>query len=390
MKNSLSRQKIESKGIMTLLLFIFIISSLIIPVAIVNKIVFTIIIFVTLLQIITNRSYTLPTVVPFIILTIFMYGFLNSLVGNSDMNLAIQFILSVFILFLIFTIQYNNIDIEKLIKLSGIVLMIANIIFYMLALNKLSFYGSDIILEKFYKYGLASVGFRGFFGEANLFYSLGTIPFLYLPACLFFKDFLRTKKKITLLIVFFMVETMIVSSSRALVIGFVLCVTTLLFLKFKGLNRVIIGILIIFIISASFKYLYFNSSLFSIDEYSNSVKIGHTISFIHNLTFKKFFLGDGLASYYYSSGISRYVAHTEITVLDMCRYFGFILTFILYYKLIFPVCGLISCKGVSKDNIVIFLTYLIMSVTNPILFNSFGVIVILWYWSVVICEKRGV
>jgi hypothetical protein len=41
-------------------------------------------------------------------------------------------------------------------------------------------------------------------------------------------------------------------------------------------------------------------------------------------------------------------------------------------------------RGVDRGKlkaIVIFVVYLLMALTNPVLFNSFGLMIVVWYWS---------
>jgi hypothetical protein len=54
---------------------------------------------------------------------------------------------------------------------------------------------------------------------------------------------------------------------------------------------------------------------------------------------------------------------------------------LLYYFILVPVRRIGSYTGGNFLDVVIFLIYLLLSFTNPILFNSMGMLVILWYWS---------
>jgi hypothetical protein len=372
------------------LICIFFIMSLIVPSAIVNKIVFVMILFLTAIDFLVSRRYIFPTVSPFIILFIFIYGFLNSFKGNADMGLSVQFLLSTGIFLLIYPIQKYQINLDRLIKYCGITMVIVTLIFYLLALNLISFPGVDIILELFNKYSSPAIGTRSFFeGNSMLMLHLGTIPFIFLPACLYFKEYLETKKISKLFIVILMVITLILSTSRALIGGVFLGMLTLFYLKSKGLNRFIRIIIIFFIIILSLNYLGINSSVFSADEFSNSVKIGHFNSFLSNITIYNTLFGDGLASYYFTEGTNKFQAHTEITFLDMFRYFGLILTLLLYFSIIFPIVKLNQIYSQVKEVFIIFIIYLGISMTNPVLFNSFGSMVILWYWSILIKTKYG-
>jgi hypothetical protein len=91
--------------------------------------------------------------------------------------------------------------------------------------------------------------------------------------------------------------------------------------------------------------------------------------------------GRGLAHLYFTVGAGGFKSNTEITPMDMVRYFGLFLTLLLYYVIVFPVRGIKAYTGENLVDVLIFLVYLLLSFTNPILFNSMGMLVILWYWS---------
>ena len=102
------------------------------------------------------------------------------------------------------------------------------------------------------------------------------------------------------------------------------------------------------------------------------------------MNFFNFFLGEGLASYYYSEGSGALKAYTEVTPLDMLRYFGFILTPILYLFLLFPSKRVRAYFGENFLFFVVFFMYVVNSMTNPTMFNSYGFLIVLWYWSKVL------
>ena len=97
--------------------------------------------------------------------------------------------------------------------------------------------------------------------------------------------------------------------------------------------------------------------------------------------------GEGLAATYFSSGYNALTAQTEITLLDMARYFGLPLTALLYAALLFPTPQGSSYHEENRSAVVIFLLYLSISMTNPVLFNSYGLLVVIWYWSRILAPR---
>ena len=127
-------------------------------------------------------------------------------------------------------------------------------------------------------------------------------------------------------------------------------------------------------------------SLFNSNESGNSIKLKSAGSFIEWANGFHLLYGNGLASYFYSSGRGYAVAQTEITVLDNIRYFGIFGALALYFYIFFPK------KGIKFKEFyipfIIMLLYTLMSITNPVLFNSYGSLVVLWYWSSIINNKE--
>jgi hypothetical protein len=99
--------------------------------------------------------------------------------------------------------------------------------------------------------------------------------------------------------------------------------------------------------------------------------------------------GEGLASYYYSSGVNQTVAHTEVTPLDLARYFGLPLTVVACLAFLFPLLKRDAYSGKARAAVVIVVIYLGISLTNPVLGNSYGLVVVLWYWSVILSGSKG-
>ena len=92
--------------------------------------------------------------------------------------------------------------------------------------------------------------------------------------------------------------------------------------------------------------------------------------------------GEGLASYYYSEGLGRRIPETEIVLLDHLRYFGFVVTPVVWLALLFPTLRL-STQLMEPTRLMssaIFVLYLAQTFTNPVLFNSYGLTIVLWYW----------
>lgn len=376
------------KKIVVFLFFLFFLSTLIIPATIVNKIVFLILIGIQVFYRRTiSQDIRLSTVSPIVILMIFLFGFVISFFNLSDRSLSIQFLFSVVVLLLIYLITRFDIDLDNIVKKSGLILsLFTGFSFIILVLMAGSSMSSSYIYF-FNKFTLGSLGTRQFSDETTFSFHLGTVPFLFLPFSLYIKSFCERRTASGLLAILILFTAIVSSASRGLVFMSLISLTLIIFLNMKVVSRALLIAASIPVVILILHYLITRTLIFSGGEESNTVKIGHFESFLDNLNVKNVIIGDGLGSYYYSKGVERLTPHTEITPLDMLRYFGFILAPVLFLAMAFPSPSLRSYLGTNKIYTTIFLLYLIFSFTNPILINSFGLLIVLWYWSKILRYK---
>ncbi|MEJ2905645.1 hypothetical protein WAE58_24590 [Pedobacter panaciterrae] len=332
-----------------------------------------------------NRIYTSA---PIVVFCIFLFGFLLSFFGVADRALSNQFMVSVAVLFLIYPIHRYQIDIDRIVKRSGMWLSVFTGVFFLAVVTFPGNPISNVLTFIFDNYSAGSYGLRDFSEEATLSFHIGTVPFLYLPFALFFLSYLKDKKRKNILGMLVIFPAIVASASRGLWMVSLISLIVIYFLNLRLSTKIIFVLISIPIVVSVFGYLIANTVLFSSGEESNSVKIGHITSFFDQLDWTNFFIGNGLASFYYSSGSGVMKAHTEVTPLDMLRYFGFILTPILYTAIFFPIKNLRAYIGENRFYTLIFVLYLINSFTNPIMFNSYGLLTVLWYWSKILNSEK--
>lgn len=371
----------------SLLLMFFFILSLLFPATVFNKVIFIIILgFV----VVNYKLYKLNTVSPFVVFFIFLYGFIFSFFNSVDKELALQFFLSVLVLFLIYPIVKYKIDIDRITKMSGIIMAIYTWIAFLIITVyvdlpfSLSF--NEII---FVKYSSGSNGLRDFVEEGTMSFHIGTLPFMYLSFVLFVDSFIEKKRIISFLAIIFLFWTILISASRGTILSCILVAGFVVFYRSKLTAKLAFLALSIPTIIGTVIYILTNTTVFDSGETSNTTKVGHFVSFLDHINFFNLFLGEGLGAYYYSKGVQKAMAHTEITPLDMLRYFGFILTPILYFYIFFPSKKLSDYLGRNKIYFVIFLIYVVNSFTNPTMFNSYGLLIVLWYWYKILNNSNG-
>ena len=349
--------------------FLFI--NLLLPKFIFAKIIFFIIIF--------SYFFNSPKIIYkryLIFILIYLYSILIATL-RSDINLDIlfQFINFALILSLINPIVAYKLDIEKTILYSSLFISFVNILLLLSSFGILDTNIFNFVL----KYNSFAVGARSFDdAQANLlaFATLGTTPIVVLAYFISFK-----KMNIPLILLFGIV--ILLSSSRAMILTATFISIYFIFKNFNLFFKILFTS-----ISLILSIQYFTTiNFFSTEEFGNNTRIGHFNGFLNYINPINFFFGSGLTSSYKSDsyGITN---HTEITILDDIRYFGFPLTIIIYIIFILPSFKISLTKLFKSDHFYFFMIYLLMSLTNPILTNSMGAIVILWYWNV--CLKKTI
>ncbi len=380
-------------SIVNILMFLYLTTTLVIPSFIANKIIFLLIMAI---YIVCSGFKIIGTKIPIYIALIFIYGFLISVFSNSDFSLAKQFLFAPMVLLLFYPSIYFKVNIRKVIKYSCWILLFVDMAFIIYGANYLSVglpfglsYLSFIlkliprpIFEFIEDYSEIAIGYRGFFGGLDLMVHMGSVPFLFFSTCLWCEDLFGEKKLYAIFPLILSLLVIIISTSRALLICscLIVFVSFLIFINSKVLKKIAIFFVIIAIIFA-LVYLFEKTVIFDLEETSNNVKVGHFLSFFNSPDLILYLTsGTGLGSYYFSSGVMKIIAHTEITFLDYARFIGLPLTILFYHFLIHPF-GFVKKTNKRKRAITcVFVIYLIMALTNPILVNSFGLFGTLWYW----------
>lgn len=361
---------------------LFVACTLAIPAAPLNKVLFALLIL-WLFAYHLNRPILVrfPSIAPVVIVGIFMYGFILAQFNQVDMPVAVQFLLATLILPLIYFIVACDIDMDKLAVNGSYLLVVCTAIFWIsLLLPDLPFF--QTLNQFLIDYNMSSATEREFFeGEATFTLALSTAPFLFVGFCVVGMRLISVNRRMFdwfgLLLIF---AAIVVSGQRAL-IGVTLLYTAYLWLTVtRPRYRWLVLMVLVFAVIFMWSVLLADSQVFSKDEVSNQVKIGHFQSYLAALSPSSLLFGNGLASYYYSSGSQVMKAFTELTPIDLCRYFGVPLTLVLYAFLLLPFPNLYRLKRSNYGYSVAIVLYLALSMTNPVMFNSYGLLVVLWYW----------
>lgn len=374
----------KKNKILSILLLLFTITSLIFPTMILNKIIFGIIVIIMLVNI---KDFKLDTKSPFLIFGIFLFGFINSFFNDTNFAMSQQFFLSSFILFYIYPILAYKVNFDKVAKITGFILTLYTGFSYLMIEEIITLPFSSSFGPFFMETNVGSFGTKEYISDSDYYIRFGGTPFLYLSFVLYILSFLE-KKTITSLIAILSVGTAILfCGQRGVIISSFVALLYILFSRFNYAGKMYFLVITIPLLLLLINFFLTETTVFSSQNESNNVKSKHIESFFESLNFTNSIIGNGLGANFYSKGEIRKVAITEITPMDMVRYFGFIFASFLYYFMLFPTTNFNKYKGKGLY-IVLFLIYVINSMSNPTMFNSFGLLLILWYWDKILSNQK--
>jgi len=399
---------IRLKQIYSVLLAAYILTSLLIPLESYNKLIFVVLVLIYggyLVFVKKEKKFECLkiTQAPVIIILIFIYGFIRGIANGADMALARQFLLATSVFVLIYPIEEFGIDLNGLLKVIAKIYITFFVIYVIYAINIKNYDLPPIIEntahlldnsvtrfigETLKNLGEGKLSYRSFFGGKGIKIYLGSSPFLLILSDVLLIDYLKKRNITSLLWGISAVILAFLAGLRALMLLIPASICLLIWLNLERKKQIAALVMIGIMGICALVYLWNYSNFFSLSEKSNYVKVGHIISYFKQLTPRQALIGDGLASFYYSSGTEYALAHTEITLMDHCRYFGIPLAVCVWGLMVLPKPGKNWKIREIKEETVVFLLYLVFAQTNPVLFNSFGLIAVLWYWNVAFMKNK--
>ena len=120
---------------------------------------------------------------------------------------------------------------------------------------------------------------------------------------------------------------------------------------------------------------------------SNAVRTGHLKSFLELYIShpKTIFTGMGLGSKFYSSGVSAWISSFEFSFLDLFRQLG---VFFFSFFLLFLVYPFKKLKSFNKYYLCAYISYLIIAMTNPLLYSSTGFIMYIYVYYCMVRDSN--
>ena len=216
-------------------------------------------------------------------------------------------------------------------------------------------------------------------------------PFLILALCYFAYRFMakKTFKNLSILVISFVAQFL--TGSRNNIIFSVVGLITVLFIysKFKKRNGVFL-----FVISAALFTMLSNTifEMFNMSDESNSLKVSTVFEYFD--FFIKypatFFFGQGFGGLISSPARAEIVPITELSYLDIIRWFGIFGGIFMLYVMLYPFIFAYKKKIKSLNWLLIsYGIFLIMITLNPFFFNSVGITFFALVFSALLKEERN-
>ena len=297
---------INLKSIYTVLLALYILTSLLIPLASANKLIFVALVMIYGMYILFFKkekkfACLKLTLAPVIIIAIFVYGYIRAMFGDNDMALARQFLLGTGMFALIYPIEEFEIDMQKLMLIIVKIYIAFYAIYVIDAINLMDYdvpgfvkalagLFDNAITRAVGDQMMVSGGgwrsYRSIFGGKGMMIYLGSISFMLVLVSVLYIDFFKTKKWINLLWVVLGTVLSFTAGQRAcmLFIPAILCVITWLQLnqKLKLISAGMIGVVAV----ATVAYLIKNTSILNLTAQNNKSYVRFLLHWIDHQNLK--------------------------------------------------------------------------------------------------------
>ena len=205
---------INLKSMYTVLLALYILTSLLIPLASANKVIFIALVMIYGVYILffkKEKKFACLkfTLTPIIMIFIFAYGYVIAMLGNNNMALARQFLLGVGMFALIYPIEEFEIDMQKMMLIIAKIYILFYAIYVIDAINIMGYNVSKFVKSfaglfdssitrtignQMMVLGGGWMRYRSIFGGKGMMIYLGSISFMLVLVSALYIDFFRTKK----------------------------------------------------------------------------------------------------------------------------------------------------------------------------------------------------
>jgi len=316
---------------------------------------------------------------PIIVVLIYLYGgVLGGINGFLDNN-SIGLIIGVLPFLGYYPIAASGLKVENALQVSGGAVSFYTVIKYLSDVQGITVPFLLNILDFMDKYSSISITEKLYFGEKTTYVSIGAAPILFVSLAIMLIDIFHKGRYLLIPLTALNLFAIVTSGSRAL---WFTSFAAIMFILNKKLRYT--GLKLIFwffcgIALNSFEGRYNITDLLSSSDFSNLVKISWVQSYFNNVKIEDLLFGGGIGVEIQNTVIGISAIQTEITLLEAIRMFGVLFGFLLFTVILLPSADIEKYRY-KNDTIFIFFLYIIFSLTNPVLLNGIGALVVIWYW----------
>lgn len=177
---------------------------------------------------------------------------------------------------------------------------------------------------------------------------------------------------------------MILSGTRAnmLVSVFLIFAHFIFAEKNKNAKRIFCIIAVVVVLLVARRVFALVKELFDAKSGGDDVRSGHLrgiLAFWKQNPISLFF-GAGFSSEFFSYGTNSYLSNVELSYWNLCRQVGFIMFIILMAMYLYPLARLLKYKKKYLSEIFAYAGFLIIAYTNPFLYSTTGMIILLYMY----------
>jgi len=298
--------------------------------------------------------------------------------GNLENYAGLNYLKSYLFLSLVFILYARNIDLIKPLSLNITVLSIFSILLFLIVFNNSDIFNYLYTLGNKYKIFTFTWKKYGNISMKAVYFHAVPLSVIAVSYFTFKTIFAKGYYRILFLILLSInIVGMIVSGSRNSIIMSIF-IPLVVFYWYSSNKKLLLVIILVIVISTSSVLLDTIKGMIDINEYSNKIKLGHVTDIINILSNADTLLfGQGLGSYYFSNTRQHNVYVVETTYLDTFRQYGLIMGSCYLIMFLFPLIKLGYNLNRKKHYIFLaYIGYLIMSITNPFILSSSGMLVL--------------
>jgi len=217
-------------------------------------------------------------------------------------------------------------------------------------------------------------------GIGSFYYK--TVSVLVFPIAYHLRNLLNGPRKLMNgFMVLMFIAAVLCSDSRAAAIAVFLVIVFFVIQKVKatvGVGPELLALLLMIVLPAGYFAAFFHPN-----ELSNAAKLGHVhcyaVLFNDHPTYLLW--GQGADTEFYTEGFEVKTTLTELTYIDMIRWFGIPVAALILGAVLYPVIVLARRKDDFSYLAVPYVAYLWEAASNPLLICSFGALVVSAMWG---------